>query len=385
MKTLLISPSKMSLSDNETVVYQNALKQAELLSLNLMAVKVESEPSDFNAWCVEMIDICVNRVNRDLLEDDQVKPLKKLTDLLMSGISINQLRLAKVAPWPFYAKFMQKHATVNAFDERRRLLEYVANIKADGLKSLISEDRMAVAGKHTANHDPSIFNFDVEWFGSTKTAKVFHQLLDDNAQLFDTALAEIPLEGAVDKAHYDAFIALYVDVFKSIEEKALLGPATRLLAMRRPDQFVVVTSAKLDAYCQGLGLKRISNTDFAGYWKELITSIRQTSWWNSELPEIEEEQFFWHNRAILIDMLLYADETTALKSKYLKALSRPAKSRSTGGGKRSKESASALVDRVLASDEVPSFIAEHSNSNVAQVEAGKKIDDVISLLHKIFG
>ena len=68
MKTLLISPSKMSLSSNETVIYQNALKQAAELTLNLMAVKVTNHPTDFNSWCREVIDVCRHSVNRYLLD-----------------------------------------------------------------------------------------------------------------------------------------------------------------------------------------------------------------------------------------------------------------------------------------------------------------------------
>ena len=38
MKKLLISPSKMALGEQESQIYQNILKQASDISLNLMAV-----------------------------------------------------------------------------------------------------------------------------------------------------------------------------------------------------------------------------------------------------------------------------------------------------------------------------------------------------------
>jgi hypothetical protein len=375
----------MSLSSNESNIYQNALKQAGLLSLNLLAVKVTNHPSDFNSWCRELIDICRHRVNRDLLDDEQVKPLKKLTDLLACGISVSQLRMAKIAPWSFYRQFLVQQESVHSFEERQRLLDYVAALRCNPLSDMIDEDRRAIAGKHTATHDPLVFNFDCEWFGGTKGAKAFHAILDNNPQVLDLALSHIPLQGEVTKEAYQAFINDYCQAFEEANEKATLAPATRLLAMRRPDQFVVVTSAKMEHLCLGLEIKRLTTTDFNGYWSELIGTIRSMAWWTSEAPEAEDELFHWQNRALLIDLLLYADETTAAKSNYLKLLNKPTRAKSSGTSRRSKESAAVLVDRVLASNDMPDFIIAQRNSIVAQVESGKKIDDVISLLRKIFG
>ncbi|NRA55672.1 MAG: hypothetical protein HRU23_16150 [Gammaproteobacteria bacterium] len=385
MKNLLISPSKMSLSTNESIVYQNALKQAGLLSLNLLAVKVTNHPKDFNGWCRELIDVCRHRINRDLLDEEQHKPLKKLTELLIGGISISQLRMAKIAPWSFYADFLTKQAQVHALDERRLLLDYVATLTSNDLAGMIDEDRRVIAGKHTATHDPLVFNFDCEWFGSTKTNKAFHTILDNSPEAFDMALAHIPLTGEVNHSHYQAFINDFCQAFTAIDAKATLGPASRLLAMRRPDQFVAVTTTKLDHLCQGLGIKRLTTTNFAGYWSELIGTVRAMGWWDSAAPEAEDELFLWKNRAILLDILLYGDETTPEKSNYLKLLKKPSRAKSTGNSKRSKESAAALVDRVLSTEEMPDFIVAQRDSIVAQVESGKKIDDVISLLRKIFG
>ena len=59
---------------------------------------------------------------------------------------------------------------------------------------MIPEDLLAFSGKHMASLDPSTYNFDVEWFASTKSAKAFHQLLADMPDAFDDALSNIPLE-----------------------------------------------------------------------------------------------------------------------------------------------------------------------------------------------
>ncbi|NRA82813.1 MAG: hypothetical protein HRU22_03210 [Gammaproteobacteria bacterium] len=394
MKTLLTSPSKMSLSDNESVIYQNGLKQASELSLNLLAVKVTNRPSDFNGWCLEMIDVCVNRVNYHLLDADQLKPLKKLVDLLTLGVSVSQLQLAKISPWPLFVDFINQKSQIQGLEERTRLLNYVNKIKTTSLVGMFSEDKLAIAGKHTVQHDPKVYDFDCEWFGSTKGAKAFHQVLDDNSQAMEQALSHIPLEGEVTDEHYQAFVADYVSAHEQIEKKPALAPATRLLAMRRPDQFVVLTNAKTEAFALGLGIKRLTTNDFNSYWVELIGAVRSMSWWSEPAPvmesEVTDEQFsaelfYWQHRAILLDMMFFADSDTTAKSNYLKALKKPARAKTAAtGGRRSKESARALVERVLATDDMPDFIMAQRESIISQVEAGKKIDDVIALLRKIF-
>jgi len=388
VKNLLTSPSDMSLSGHEMTVYQNVLKHAAPLSLNLMAVKITNRPDDFCGWCEELIDVCRNRVNFDLLDDDQLKPLKKLGDILAAGISISRLRMATIAPWPFYVEFIKGQSEVQALEERTRLLNYTAKLNETSLASMIEDDRLAYAGKHGNNHDPLVYDFDVQWFGSTKAAKAFHQLLANNAELFDQALANIPLQGEVTRDEYDAFVTAYSEAFASIDEKAPLVPATRLLAMRRPDQFVVLTSAKLSEYSQGLEIKLGGAKPFASYWTGLILTVRQMHWWRSSEPEDQQELFYWQHRAILLDMFLYADDSMAQKSNYLKLLNKP--KRTSAGSttkrmRRSKESAEALVDRVLLSEELPDFVKAQRLSIISQVQGGKSIDEVISLIKKIFG
>ena len=133
MRKLLTLPAQMSLSDAENITYENALKQATEISLNLMAVKVENHPEDFNSWCHELIDICTNRLNYDLLEQHQLPFVKKLNDLLVLGVSINQLRMLKITPWPIMASFIEKNASLLALDEQLALLSYLKITKQQSL------------------------------------------------------------------------------------------------------------------------------------------------------------------------------------------------------------------------------------------------------------
>jgi len=377
----------MALSPQEMVIYQNVLKHVTPISLNLLAIKVTNRPEDFNGWCKELIDACSNRINVDLLEPEQIKPLKKLSDLLASGISVSQLRMATIAPWPFYVQFLEQQSEIHAFEERKRLLQYVTILKSQPLADMSLEDRLTVAGKHTNAHDTAVYKFDVQWFGSTKGAKAFHQVLVDCPARIDQALAHIPLEGDIDAAQFEAFVTDFKAAFSAIDEKATLAPATRLLAMRRPDQFVSLSSSTTGYYSQGLDLSLSGNNDFAGYWKWLSQAVHQAHWWRSSEPESSDEIFYWQHRAICLDLLLFADEKTAKKSNYLRLLNKPAKTTksTTKRVKRSKETAQELVDRALTDDSIEDFVRAQRESIVAQVQAGKAIAEVIALIRKIFG
>jgi len=389
VKNLLISPSKMSLSAPQSAIYQKILEQVAPLSLNLMAVKIENQPQDFLAWCHELLDVCVNRINRELMDEVQFKPLKKVISLLTLATSVTQFTMAKTAPWVIYQEFINSQAVRHGLDERLRLLDFVSNLNTSTLGELSVEDRLAFVGKHTSEHDTALYNFDVQWFGQTKTAKGFHELLSVNPAAFDDALSKIPGEGEVTQSQFADFVGGFMVAIMSTGEKPTLAVATRLLAMKRPDQFITINSTKIDELCQGLNIAKVKLHDFEGYWTDVIGTIRTMPWYNSEQPSDESELALWNNRVVLMDLLFWCDEEHAQQSNYLKLKNKPArKSTSKAGGKtmrRSKESATEIVDRVLAMEGTSDFIKAQRSSIIAQVESGKKIDEVITLLSKIFG
>ncbi|WP_286267154.1 hypothetical protein [Thalassotalea atypica] len=389
MRAFLTSPNAMSLSDTEQTLYQNSLIFIAELSLNLMAVKVENCPTDFLSWCKELHHICTHKVNQELLEPEQFKPLKKLTELLVSGISISQLKLARVLPWPVFAKYIHDNASIQALDERLALLSYVDEIKNTAMNELSSEDVLVLAGKHTAQHDPSIYKFDTEWFGATKGAKVFLHLLADFPEEFGQALQHIPVEGNVDYSHYQAFVNAYKTIFSlhANGEKIPLFPATRLLSMRRPDQFIVVTNSKLDVLSKGLGIVKLNNQSFDDYWHELIVTLRHCPWWKAAAPDDAQELALWHKRAILTDLFLFADDTLAQGSNYIKLRDKPKRTSSgqTRTIKRTKASAEELVNKALAQDDIPKYLLNMRSTIIKSVQDGKTVEQAITLMRNIFG
>ncbi|MCF2910980.1 hypothetical protein L1285_22000 [Pseudoalteromonas sp. DL2-H2.2] len=388
MKKLLISPSNMALGEQESQIYQNILKQATEISLNLMAVKVENHPEDFLGWCYELLDVAKNRINFELLDDHQLPIVKKLQDMLISAISFLQLKTLRIAPWPVICEFIRQRETELALDEQLKLVDYLAPLRATPLQDMISEDRLAFSGKHAASLDTGVYQFDVEWFASTKSAKGFHQLLADLPGEFDTALAHIPLEGEVTAQHYQEFVVAYLMAFSHSDEKPTLAPATRLLAMRRPDVFTPLVNSKLDPLCQALGIAKLTNRDFERYWQDVVVAINKMPWFTTGSAADELETRLSAIKALLPCFFYYADKDTPQSSNYYKLLNKPKRTTSSGGTKttrRSKESAETLVDRALSDESIPEHIRAKRDSIIAEVEKGRSVDETISLMRAIFG
>ena len=395
MRKLLSSPVKMALNEAENSSYQNALKYVTVLSLNLMAVKVENRPEDFLGWCAELIDVCRNRINMDLLEEEQLPSLKKLEQVLVLGASVSQFKMARIAPWPIFTAFIKQQENLHALNERLALLEYIETLKGKALAEMSDLERFAFTGKHTSQHSHTQFDFDIEWFASTKGAKVFHALLAKQPERFDLALSYIPNDGDVTPAQYQQFVRAYKKIFteytvdKALGEKAPLAAATRLLAMKRPDQFIALTNAKIDVLCQGLSIAKFTAFDFESYWQDMIGTLRTFSWWHQTEPEDAYEAKLWKVRAVLIDLFIFVDEDFALNSNYLRIRDKELgnvtpryKSASRG---RVKLTVEELVDQALGEDGMPEYVQGKRETIINQVKAGKDVGHVIGLMRAIFG
>lgn len=395
MKKLLSSPAQMSLSNVENSHYQKSLTYIADLSLNLMAVKVTNQPNDFLGWCIELSKICKQGINRDLLEDDQFKPLDKLITVLEIGISTSQLKMVRIAPWPIFVAFIEQQSQLHALEERLALLEYVRNLQQTSLADMTELDRQVFAGKHTNKHNHTVYNFDNEWFASTKGAKIFHTLLIEQPDAFDHALSFIPLTGDVTPAEYQQFVTAYKEIFsthtkeKANGEKAPLAPASRLLSMRRPDQFIAITNNKIDVLCQGLGIVKFNGFDFESYWQDLIGTLRTFAWWHQSEPSEARERELWQSRAILIDLFLFADEELASNSNYLrirdKKLNIGERSYKSSRTARVKLTIEEIVDLALAEDDIPEYVKNKRSTIISEVKKGKKAEHVIHLMRAIFG
>jgi hypothetical protein len=234
------------------------------------------------------------------------------------------LKIVSKAPWPVFVSFIEQQANLHALEERLTLLDYIRELEQTDLSAMSDLDRLVIAGKHTNKHIHTVYNFDIEWVASTKGAKIFQTLFTEQPSAFDHALSFIPLTGDVTPAQYKKFVVAYKEIFsthtkdKANGEKAPLAPASRLLAMRRPDQFMAITNTKIAVLCQGLGIQKFNNYDFESYWQDLIGTVRTFAWWHQSEPSEPREHKLWQARVILMDLCLFADEDLAATSNYLR-------------------------------------------------------------------
>ena len=396
MIKFITSPQDMRLTDVETAQYEQIVDYVTEISLNLMAVKVTSRPEDFLGWCNELYNYARYGINMDLLDVKHEKPLQKLLQLLEKSITCRQVKTSRITPWPFLKSFILDQADRQALAERLRLLNYISSLRISTFADMSELERLAFAGKHLSAHETTKFDFDVELFGSTRGAKGFHELLQHTPSLLDEALSAIPLEGEVSEADYNEFVKRYTAAFSTLDKgKAGLFVATRLLAMRRPDVFMVLTASKVDALCQGFGLVKLNATDFSRYWVDIIEAIHRQPWFKSAQPEDATELELWNNRVVLFDLFFFVDKDFAEKSNYLKLKNKPVVVRTSTGGrsratgavrqKRTKESATEAVDRLLAEPDLPSYLQGKRDSMIAEVEKGKSATEVMQLIRAIFG
>ena len=122
------------------------------------------------------------------------------------------------------------------------------------------------------------------------------------------ALDFIPLTGEVSKKNFDNYIA-YFEEYSGWGYS--LSTVSRLLAMKRPDQFFCVTGInnkeKKGNFRKLKDTFKINNKIkiYEQYWNEIIEPIRQAPWYKASKPTNEQEFQVWRGRVALMDALLY--------------------------------------------------------------------------------
>ena len=141
------------------------------------------------------------------------------------------------------------------------------------------------------------------WFGSMRGAGKYFAAVKANDIHLSQAADLIPLEGLVTRQHYDAYMEEYMRAFP--DGRHGIGTATRLLALKRPDQFVCFDSRNRAGLCADFGIK-VSGMDYDRYWDEVVERIMDTPWWKSPPPATYGiELSAWKGRAAMLDAIFY--------------------------------------------------------------------------------
>lgn len=205
--------------------------------------------------------------------------------------------------WPVYMRAVRTDP-FSSFAMRLSLVEAVREwfLKTSHFKDMDTATRKRVAGTTYESKTPQDWLF----FGSMKGAGNFKKLIGDNNLQLSEALDAIPLGGDVTRVEYDRFMDRFASAFEDMERGAEgLATATRLLAMKRPDQFVCLDRKNQRELCRAFGLSVAVDRDT--YWDGLVARIRKCVWWNSEPPSNPQERGVWQARAAFLDSLFYRE------------------------------------------------------------------------------
>lgn len=171
------------------------------------------------------------------------------------------------------------------------------------------EERKMIAGLPIDVALSNGVKIDCGLFGSMRGNGLFaHYIAASERTVVSKALDYIPREGFIEYKHYKKF----AHEIQSLD-KVVLGSATRLLAMKRPDTFVCYDGKNAKQLSRDfensnlLTMKASTEERFELYWSEIICRIRDSAWWNAPVPLAREERFVWRNRVAFLDSLFYED------------------------------------------------------------------------------
>jgi hypothetical protein len=102
------------------------------------------------------------------------------------------------------------------------------------------------------------------------------------------------------KRSFDAFAAAYR------WERAGVGTASRLPAMKRPDLFICFDLKNRSGIARALDVPASSLQTFGGYWN-LMQSIWHCPWWRAPRPRQALERRIWNARVALLDSIYYTE------------------------------------------------------------------------------
>ncbi len=167
-------------------------------------------------------------------------------------------------------------------------------------------ERKAIAGTIRSEADSKSLlrqhrtTVDFGIFGSMSASGVFRRHVTDKkgALALSRAVDAVPLTGAVTAKHYGKFIEEFT---RTLDFENPLATSSRLLAMKRPDVFVCVTSGNERGLAEMLGMK-VADMTVQTYWDQVIEPIHKAPWHQAPEPADATDHELWRGRVALLDL-----------------------------------------------------------------------------------
>ena len=170
---------------------------------------------------------------------------------------------------------------------------------------LASAERKAIAGV-IGETEKGNSGLTDDWgsFGSMSGAGAFANRVGDNDKHLAKAVDAIPRQGPVSRDDYDRFAESFERAFRDSERMGRISTASRLLALKRPDQFLCISGANEKRASEDIGYAR-TTLSIENYWERVVEPIQASNWYNSPRPSGRMSGEIWDGRAAMLDVCFY--------------------------------------------------------------------------------
>lgn len=211
-----------------------------------------------------------------------------------------------IMQWKEFAK-LARLDLYHGFERRMKLVRTVQMIfsKTTSFADLSKAEAKGVAGvlgTSEANNE-GLGGLEWGWFGSMGGAGTFANLIGLGNQKLAAALDAIPKRGDITEEQFNNYVGAFTAAFSESPRVAGLGPATRLLAMKRPDFFVCVNDGNRAGLASALNFAP-TTINLDNYWARVIEPIQQAPWYNTSRPAGRDMEL-WDARVAMLDAIYY--------------------------------------------------------------------------------
>ncbi|HEX7855016.1 MAG TPA: phospholipase D family protein [Sphingobium sp.] len=231
---------------------------------------------------------------RNPILPDETKKWRHITSSLGTMSWSEFAKLARQDLHHDFKKRMNLVRTIQQLFAKTRSFADLSPSEAKGVAGVLGKAEATGAG---------LDDLDWGWFGSMGGAGTFAELIGLEDKALAAALDAIPRRGDVTQAQFDDFVAAFTAAFAGSSRTGRLAPATRLLAMKRPDVFVCVNGGNTAGLAEALAFAP-TTIKLETYWARIIEPIRQAPWFTTSRPAGRDTEL-WDARVAMLDAIYY--------------------------------------------------------------------------------
>lgn len=214
----------------------------------------------------------------------------------------------------YYSLLLEKG---NYLDERLNLLAKAKEyFEQNTFEDMTEEQRKNIAGVRKSGLHDNVDNWFL--FGHMPSSLFANRVSENDTKCLDNkkiksfvrisrALENIDFKNESNKQNFEKYIKYFED------NKGCgygLSTVTRLIAIKRPDEFFCITAVDTKKKGNAKELYKNFNIEkpiknYTEYWNKIIEPVRQSPWYKSDKPTDTKELQVWNNRVALMDALFY--------------------------------------------------------------------------------